>query len=173
MSRLTLSGEYTSVTTSPYGQKQIRTVVRWRHREGPETVCLAQVSVLPAESSALAVLSEIRLSHRHKTVASDFVGAAQKVLSLIERETNLSQANITWLLHFGLYFYLASPPGESIYLVQPQWSLSNSDRDESEMQRLTPAQVTSVLEQYDLRLDIGKEILSSLGWDWRSFDGAE
>ena len=45
MSMLTLSGEYTSVTTSPYGQKQIRTVVRWRHREGPETVCLAQVSV--------------------------------------------------------------------------------------------------------------------------------
>ena len=169
MSTTTLDNRYLNTATGEAGQKQLQAVLSWQHREGTTAYCLAQVSSHPENGSAIAVLSKIEFGYRDVTLSSDYVGAAKALLPIVRKELNIDIDDIDWYIHFGIYFYFASPIGNDVCRVLPKWDLKDGERDTSERQRLLREQAAEILSEYGITIDSGETILESLGWDWKRF----
>ena len=169
MSPTTLDNRYLNTATGEAGQKQLQAVLSWQHRKGTTAYCLAQVSSHPENGSVIAVLSEIEFSYGENTLTNDYVGAAKALIPIVERELSIGIDDIDWYIHFGIYFYFASPIGDEVCRVVPEWDLKDDEEDTSEMQRLLLEQAVETLSEYGITIDSGETTLESLGWDWKRF----
>ena len=144
------------------GIKVIKTIVRWQHKRGGESHCLARAYVRPALGNALAIISEIRSNELREGIVLDFDGMANALMQCLSWEIAVSPNDIIWVAHHGEFSSYNAVGQDQFSWVRLKWTARHFQGELRDWKLLDKKEIAEFLGI--LELESVFEVLGELGW---------